>query len=155
MGDSPLLIDARVASGLRDLPPSLAKPRERLVDQFRRTFRSFGFQPIETPHIERKEVLTGKGAGSEEVLRQIFDVVNTGGTPGELALRFDHTVPLARFVAAHINEIGMPFKRFAIGSVFRGERPAKGRFREFTLAGSTSGRHLSPRPWSSRPQGTR
>jgi len=127
-----LLIDARVASGLRDLPPSLAKPRERLVDQFRRVFRSFGFQPIETPHIERKEVLTGKGAGSEEVLRQIFDVVNTGGTLGELALRFDHTVPLARFVAAHINEIGLPFKRFAIGSVFRGERPAKGRFREFT-----------------------
>ena len=127
-----MLIDARVASGLRDLPPSLAKPRERLVDQFRRVFRSFGFQPIETPHIERKEVLTGKGAGSEEVLRQIFDVVNTGGTLGELALRFDHTVPLARFVAAHINEIGLPFKRFAIGSVFRGERPAKGRFREFT-----------------------
>ena len=127
-----MLIDARVASGLRDLPPSLAKPRERLVDQFRRVFRSFGFQPIETPHIERKEVLTGKGAGSEEVLRQIFDVVNTGGTLGELALRFDHTVPLARFVAAHINEIGLPFKRFAIGSVFRGERPAKGRFRELT-----------------------
>ena len=69
-----MLIDARVASGLRDLPPSLAKPRERLVDQFRRVFRSFGFQPIETPHIERKEVLTGKGAGSEEVLRQIFDL---------------------------------------------------------------------------------
>lgn len=127
-----MLIDARVASGLRDLTPNLAKPRERLMDEFRRTFRSFGFQPIETPHIERKEVLTGKGAGSDEVLRQIFDVVNTGGTLGELALRFDHTVPLARFVSAHINEIGLPFKRFAIGSVFRGERPAKGRFREFT-----------------------
>jgi len=127
-----LSIDARVASGLRDLTPALAKPRERLLERFRHTFRGFGFQPIETPHIERKEVLTGKGAGSEEVLRQIFDVVNTGGTLGELALRFDHTVPLARFVTAHINEVGLPFKRFAIGSVFRGERPAKGRFREFT-----------------------
>jgi len=127
-----LLIDSRVASGLRDLTPTLAKPRERILDRFRKTFRGFGFQPIETPHIERKDVLTGKGAGSEEVLRQIFDVVNTGGTLGELALRFDHTVPLARFVSAHVNEIGLPFKRFAIGSVFRGERPAKGRFREFT-----------------------
>jgi histidyl-tRNA synthetase len=126
------LIDTRVASGLRDLTPKLARPREFLVDQFRRTFRLFGFQPIETPHIERREVLTGKGAGSEEVLRQIFDVTNTGGTPGELALRFDHTVPLARFVSAHLNELNLPFKRFAIGSVFRGERPAKGRFREFT-----------------------
>ncbi len=87
--------------------------------------------PIETPHIERMEVLTGKGAGSDEVLRQIFDVTNKGGTPGELALRFDLTVPLARFVAKHVNELGTPFKRYAIGSVFRGERPAKGRFREF------------------------
>src|SRR4029077_5802564 len=77
------------------------------------------------------EVLTGKGAGSEEVLRQIFEVTNKGGTPGELALRFDLTVPLARFVAKNIDELGVPFKRYAIGSVFRGERPAKGRFREF------------------------
>ena len=77
------------------------------------------------------EVLTGKGAGSDEVLRQIFEVTNKGGTPGELALRFDLTVPLARFIAKHIEEVGIPFKRYAIGSVFRGERPAKGRFREF------------------------
>jgi histidyl-tRNA synthetase len=106
-------------------------PRERILTGFRETFASFGFVPIETPHIERMEVLTGKGAGSEEVLRQIFDVTNKGGTPGELALRFDLTVPLARFVAKHIDELGVPFKRYAIGSVFRGERPAKGRFREF------------------------
>jgi histidyl-tRNA synthetase len=77
------------------------------------------------------DVLTGKGAGSDEVLRQIFEVTNKGGTPGELALRFDLTVPLARFVAKHVDELGLPFKRYAIGSVFRGERPAKGRFREF------------------------
>lgn len=127
-----MLIDPRVAGGMRDLTPKLAKPRAQLVEHFRGIFQLFGYQPIETPHIERKDVLTGKGAGSEEVLRQIFDVINKGGTPGELALRFDHTVPLARFVSAHINELGLPFKRFAIGSVFRGERPAKGRFREFT-----------------------
>jgi histidyl-tRNA synthetase len=102
-----------------------------MLATFRQTFASFGFLPIETPHIERMEVLTGKGAGSDEVLRQIFDVTNKGGTPGELALRFDLTVPLARFVAKHLDEIGIPFKRYAIGSVFRGERPAKGRFREF------------------------
>jgi histidyl-tRNA synthetase len=126
------MIDPRVASGLRDLLPSVTIPRETMLATFRRTFASFGYVPIETPHIERKEVLTGKGAGSDEVLRQIFDVTNTGGTPGELALRFDLTVPLARFVAKHIDELGTPFKRYAIGSVFRGERPAKGRFREFT-----------------------
>ena len=106
-------------------------PRERALATFRKTFADFGFVPIETPHIERMEVLTGKGAGSEEVLRQIYSVTNKGGEPGELALRFDLTVPLARFVAKHINELGRPFKRYAIGSVFRGERPAKGRFREF------------------------
>ena len=125
------MIDPRVASGLRDLPPAVMIPRERMLAVFRQTFAGFGFVPIETPHIERMEVLTGKGAGSEEVLRQIFEVTNKGGTPGELALRFDLTVPLARFVAKHIDELGVPFKRYAIGSVFRGERPAKGRFREF------------------------
>ena len=106
-------------------------PRERMLAAFRETFAAFGFVPIETPHIERMEVLTGKGAGSDEVLRQIFEVTNKGGTPGELALRFDLTVPLARFIAKHVDELGVPFKRYAIGSVFRGERPAKGRFREF------------------------
>ena len=126
------MIDPRVASGLRDSLPSVMIPRERMLASFRATFASFGFAPIETPHIERMEVLTGKGAGSEEVLRQIFEVTNKGGTPGELALRFDLTVPLARFVAKHVEELGVPFKRYAIGSVFRGERPAKGRFREFT-----------------------
>jgi len=125
------MIDPRVASGLRDLAPSVMIPRERMLAHFRRTFAGFGFVPIDTPHIERMEVLTGKGAGSDEVLRQIFEVTNKGGTPGELALRFDLTVPLARFVAKHIDELGVPFKRYAIGSVFRGERPAKGRFREF------------------------
>ncbi len=125
------MIDPRVASGLRDLPPAVMIPRERMLAAFRQTFSSFGFVPIETPHIERMEVLTGKGAGSDEVLRQIFEVTNKGGTPGELALRFDLTVPLARFVARHVDELGVPFKRYAIGSVFRGERPAKGRFREF------------------------
>lgn len=125
------MIDPRVASGLRDLPPAVMIPRERMLRVFREVFSSFGFVPIETPHIERMEVLTGKGAGSDEVLRQIFEVTNKGGTPGELALRFDLTVPLARFVAKHVDELGVPFKRYAIGSVFRGERPAKGRFREF------------------------
>jgi histidyl-tRNA synthetase len=129
--DAPVMIDPRVASGLRDIPPASMIPRERALATFRKTFADFGFVPIETPHIERMEVLTGKGAGSDEVLRQIYSVTNKGGEPGELALRFDLTVPFARFVAKHINELGKPFKRYAIGSVFRGERPAKGRFREF------------------------
>ncbi len=125
------MIDPRVASGLRDIPPSAMIARERTLATFRETFGRFGFVPIETPHIERMEVLTGKGAGSDEVLRQIYEVTNKGGEAGKLALRFDLTVPLARFVARSINELGRPFKRYAIGSVFRGERPAKGRFREF------------------------
>ena len=131
-GITPDMIDPRVAGGLRDLPPSASIPRERMLDCFRKSFASFGFLPIETPHIERMEVLTGKGAGSEEVLRQIFEVNNKGGKLGELALRFDLTVPLARFIAKHVHELGIPFKRYAIGSVFRGESPGKGRFREFT-----------------------
>jgi histidyl-tRNA synthetase len=108
------MIDPRVASGLRDLLPAVMIPRERILKTFRETFASFGFVPIETPHIERMEVLTGKGAGSDEVLRQIFDVTNKGGTPGELALRFDLTVPLARFIARHMDEVGVPFKRYAM-----------------------------------------
>lgn len=125
------MIDPGLAKGLRDIPPAEMIPRERMLETFRKVFASFGFLPIETPHIERVEVLTGKGAGSDEVLRQIFDVTNKGGTPGELALRFDLTVPLARFIAGHVDKLGTPFKRYAIGSVFRGERPQKGRFREF------------------------
>ena len=109
--DGQTMIDPRVASGLRDLTPAVMIPRERMLGMFRQVFSSFGFLPIETPHIERMEVLTGKGAGSDEVLRQIFEVTNKGGTPGELALRFDLTVPLARFVAKHIDELGVPFKR--------------------------------------------
>lgn len=125
------MIDPRVASGLRDLLPATMIARERALASFRRTLANFGFVPIETPHIERMEVLTGKGAGSDEVLRQIYEVTNKGGDRGELGLRFDLTVPLARFVARNIQELGRPFKRYAVGSVFRGERPAKGRFREF------------------------
>lgn len=125
------MIDPRVASGLRDLLPATMIARERALAAFRESLAGFGFVPIETPHIERMDVLTGKGAGSDEVLRQIYEVTNKGGERGELGLRFDLTVPLARFVAKHVNELGRPFKRYAVGSVFRGERPAKGRFREF------------------------
>ena len=125
------MIDPRVASGLRDLLPAAMLVRERALASFRQSLAGFGFLPIETPHIERMEVLTGKGAGSDEVLRQIYEVTNKGGERGELGLRFDLTVPLARFVARNYQELGRPFKRYAVGSVFRGERPAKGRFREF------------------------
>src|SRR4051794_26302946 len=129
------MIDPRVASGLRDLTPREAVPRERMLAAFRATFARFGYLPIETPHIERMDVLTGKGAGSDEVLRQIFEVTNKGGTPGELALRFDLTVPLARFVARHVEALGTPFKRYAIGSVFRGPRPAQRRLPGVTQCG--------------------
>src|SRR4051812_23762256 len=119
------MLEKRVASGFCDYPPRLAAVRWRVVDAFRRVAGRFGFDPIDTPHIERLEVLRGKGAVGEEVLRHLFEVQNTGGEAGKFGLRFDLTVPLARFVAAHIDEIGVPLRRYACGSVFRGERPAK------------------------------
>jgi histidyl-tRNA synthetase len=125
------MIEPRELGGFPEFPPELMIPRERMMATFRATFVAFGYRPIGTPHVERMEVLAGKGAGSDEVVRQIFEVTNRGGTPGELGLRFDLTVPLARFIARHVDKLGVPFKRYAIGSVFRGERPAKGRLREF------------------------
>ena len=125
------MIDPRVASGVRDLTPAMMIPRERMLGAFRDVFAGFGFQPIETPHIERMEVLTGMVFGSDEVLRQIFEVTNKG-TPGELALRFDLTVPLALFVAKHIDELGVPVQTLCdrLGFSRRADL-AKGRFREF------------------------
>ena len=125
------MIEPRELGGFPDYPPEVMAHRERMMASFRATFVAFGYLPIGTPHVERMEVLTGKGAGSDEVVRQIYEVTNRGGTAGELGLRFDLTVPLARFIARHVDALRVPFKRYAIGSVFRGERQATGRFREF------------------------
>ena len=101
--------------------------REHLIDIARSVYRSYGFAPIDTPALEYAEVLLGKGG--EESDKQVFRFMDQGDR--DVAMRFDLTVPLARFSAQHAQELGTPFRRYHIGPVWRGERPARGRFREF------------------------
>ena len=90
-------------------------------------YRSFGFAPIDTPALEYSEILLGKGG--EESDKQVFRFTDQGDR--DVAMRFDLTVPLARYAAQHIQDLGTPFRRYHIAPVWRGERPARGRFREF------------------------
>ena len=120
------LITPRTLSGFRDFLPEMMIPREKLMETSRRVYRSYGFVPIDTPTLEYSEILCGKG--SEETDRQMYRFDHG---KHDVAMRFDLTVPLARFVAQHQNELGMPFKRYQIGNVWRGERPQAGRYREF------------------------
>lgn len=121
------LIEPRTLKGFRDFLPAAMIPRERLMEVARRVYRRYGFVPIDTPTLELLEVLTGKG--SEETDRQMYHFVDNGGRA--VGMRFDLTVPLARFAAQHIQELGTPFKRYHIAPVWRGETPQAGRFREF------------------------
>ena len=120
--------EARTLSGFRDIMPDMASVKESMLNSIKDVFKSFGFVPIETPHLEYAEVLVGKG--SEEIQKELYRFRDHGGR--DVALRFDQTVPLARFVVQHKHAISMPFKRYAIGNVFRGERAQAGRYREFT-----------------------
>ncbi len=101
--------------------------RERLIETARDVYRAYGFSPIDTPALEYAEILTGKGG--QESDKQLFRFEDSGGR--DVAMRFDLTVPLARFAAQYINELGTPFKRYHIASVWRGEKPQAGRYREF------------------------
>lgn len=121
------LIEPRTLKGFRDFLPAAMIPRERLMETARRVYRRYGFAPIDTPTLEYLEILTGKG--SEETDRQMYHFVDNGGR--SVGMRFDLTVPLARFAAQHIHELGTPFKRYHIAPVWRGETPQAGRFREF------------------------
>lgn len=111
--------------GFRDITPNLAKKRRQVIEQIAKTLEEFGFEPLETPTIEFADTLKGK-YGEEEKL--IYEFKDRGGR--DLALRYDLTVPLARYVANHNPKL--PFSRYQIGQVFRGENPQAGRFREFT-----------------------
>jgi histidyl-tRNA synthetase len=101
--------------------------REALIDTARSVYRSYGFSPIDTPALEYAEILLGKGG--EESDKQLFRFLDQGDR--DVAMRFDLTVPLARYAAQHFSDIGTPFKRYHIGTVWRGERPQRGRYREF------------------------
>jgi histidyl-tRNA synthetase len=120
-------IQPRTLSGFRDFLPEMMMPREKLIEITKRVYRSYGFAPIDTPCLEYLEILTGKG--SEETDKQLYRFRDHGNR--EVGLRFDLTVPFARFAAQHINELGTPFKRYHIGTVWRGERSQAGRYREF------------------------
>jgi histidyl-tRNA synthetase len=102
-------------------------PRERLIDTARRVYRSYGFSPIDTPALEYLEILSGKGG--DETDKQLYKFLDHGDR--WVGLRFDLTVPLARFAAQHFNELGTPFKRYHIAAVWRGENTQRGRYREF------------------------
>ncbi len=120
-------ITPRTLKGFRDYLPEAANPRERLVDTARRVYRSYGFSPIDTPALEYLEILSGKGG--EESDKQLYKFQDHGGR--WVGLRFDLTVPLARFVAQHAAELTFPFKRYHIATVWRGENTQRGRYREF------------------------
>ena len=121
------MIEPKLLKGFRDLLPEAMLPREALIETAKRVYRSYGFVPIDTPVLEYQEILTGKG--SEETDRQMYSFVDHGDR--HVGMRFDLTVPLARFAARHIGELGTPFKRYQVGKVWRGESPQAGRYREF------------------------
>ena len=121
------LIQPRTLKGFRDILPARAWLRRRCVRALEDVFQSFGYAPIETPALEYAEILKGKGG--EDSDRELFEFRDKGGR--DVALRFDLTVPLARFVAQHQGQLVFPFRRAHIGSCWRGERPQRGRAREF------------------------
>jgi len=121
------LIEPRTLKGFRDYLPAAMIPREQLIATAQSVYRSFGFSPIDTPALEYLEILTGKG--SDETDRQLYRFTDHGGR--EVGMRFDLTVPLARFMAQHSGRLGTPFKAYHIGPVWRGENTQRGRYREF------------------------
>ena len=119
----------RTLSGFMELLPADQIKMEKMMETLRRSYSVYGFAPLDTPIIESAEVLLAKGGGETE--KQIYRF-NKGDS--DLALRFDLTVPLAKFVAANYGSLTFPFRRYQIGKVYRGERAQRGRFREFYQA---------------------
>ena len=119
----------RTLSGFMELLPAPQQQMERIMEVLRETYSLYGFTPLDTPIIEASEVLLAKGGGETE--KQIY---RFSKGDADLSLRFDLTVPLAKYVALHYNELSFPFRRFQIGKVYRGERAQRGRFREFYQA---------------------
>ncbi len=122
-------VKARTLSGFMELLPSQQAQFERVRGILERTYQRYGFAPLDTPIIEASEVLLAKAGGETE--KQIYRFTKGDS---DLALRFDLTVPLAKYVALHQNELAFPFRRYQIGKVYRGERAQRGRFREFYQA---------------------
>ncbi len=123
------IIKPRTLSGFMELLPGKQIQFERMVEILRTTYASYGFAPLDTPAIEDAQILLAKGGGETE--KQIYRFQKGDS---DLALRFDLTVPLAKYVALHCNDLAFPFRRFQISKVYRGERAQRGRFREFYQA---------------------
>lgn len=121
------LIAARVLKGFRDYLPEAERARAALITRLQATFSSFGFVPIDTPAMEYAEILLGKGGGETD--KQVYRFRDAGDR--DVALRFDLTVPFARFMAEHVDELYLPFRRYHIAKVWRGENTQRGRYREF------------------------
>ncbi len=120
------IVEPSILSGFLELLPEDQVLFNQMLDTIRHTFESYGFIPVDTPVIEKAEVLLAKSGG--DTAKQVYRFQKGDN---DLALRFDLTVPLARYVAQHYSELTFPFRRYHIGKVYRGERPQKGRFREF------------------------
>jgi histidyl-tRNA synthetase len=123
------ILKPRTLSGFMELLPAPQQQMERIMEVLRQTYSLYGFTPLDTPIIEASEVLLAKGGGETE--KQIY---RFSKGDADLSLRFDLTVPLAKYVAMHYSELSFPFRRFQIGKVYRGERAQRGRFREFYQA---------------------
>lgn len=121
------LIQPRILKGFRDFLPEAEIIRSSLIEKLAATFRNYGYVPIDTPVMEYSEILLRKSDGETE--KQVFRFQDNGGR--DVALRFDLTVPFARFIAEHKDELYLPFKRYHIAKVWRGEKPQAGRYREF------------------------
>ena len=119
----------RTLSGFMELLPQKQVLFDAMVEKLRRTYSLYGFSPLDTPVIEASEILLTKSGGETE--KQIYRFTKGDS---DLSLRFDLTVPLAKYVALHYNDLAFPFRRFQIGKVYRGERAQRGRFREFYQA---------------------
>jgi len=123
------IIKPRTLSGFMELLPGKQIRFEKMTEILRSTYASYGFAPLDTPAIEDAQILLAKGGGETE--KQIYRFTKGDS---DLALRFDLTVPLAKYVALHYNDLAFPFRRFQISKVYRGERAQRGRFREFYQA---------------------
>ena len=122
-------IKPRTLSGFMELLPQQQMQMDRIMETVRSVYALYGFTPLDTPAIEAADVLLAKGGGETE--KQIYRFTKGDS---DLSLRFDLTVPLAKYVALHYSELSFPFRRFQVGKVYRGERAQRGRFREFYQA---------------------
>ena len=118
------IVKPSILPGFMELIPADQILFNKMLDTIRANYEKFGFLPIDTPVIEKSEVLLAKGGGETE--KQVYRF-EKGST--DMALRFDLTVPLARYVAQYYSQLNFPFRRYHIGKVYRGERNQKGRFR--------------------------